>query len=109
MFLLVLAYPGSPGPKAVKRLCVFNLHLLVNLQYGESVDNTVENSSVFSLIRMRRLPSQIGSKTWHQHNPSILNWRCRLRLTCIMAIKCDYYWLTVQMKSLPQYTVQVDT
>jgi len=22
MFLLVLAYPGSPGPKAVKRLCV---------------------------------------------------------------------------------------
>ena len=26
MFLLVLAYPGSPGQKAVKRLCVCVLH-----------------------------------------------------------------------------------
>ena len=22
MFLLILAYPGSPGPKAIKQLCV---------------------------------------------------------------------------------------
>jgi len=32
VFLLVPAYPGSPGPKAVKRLCVcviIGWHLLV--------------------------------------------------------------------------------
>ena len=34
MFLMVPAYPGSPGPKAVKRLCVcvcviIGWHLLV--------------------------------------------------------------------------------
>ena len=25
VFLLVPAYPGSPGPRAVKRLCVYNV------------------------------------------------------------------------------------
>ena len=39
---LVLAHPGSPRRKAVKRVCV--------CVYGDSVDNTVENFSVFSII-----------------------------------------------------------
>jgi len=46
---------------------------------GDSVDNTIEeNSSVFSLIRMRWFPSAraCGSKTLHQQNPLVLNWRC---------------------------------
>jgi len=47
---LVLAHLDSPGKRAVKRVCV--------LRYRDSVDNTVEeNSSVFSLVRMRWLPS----------------------------------------------------
>jgi len=48
VLLLVLAYPGSPGPKAIKRLCVYvcgtrlnatiAMHLLlefVNVIYGK--------------------------------------------------------------------------
>jgi len=50
---------------------------VVQLQYVDSIDE--ENSSVFSLIRMCWLPSQghAGSKTLHQQNPPVLNWRCR--------------------------------
>jgi len=47
----------------------------------DSVDNTVEeNFSVFSLIRVCWLPSArpCDSKTLHQQNPPVLNWRCRL-------------------------------
>ena len=47
---LVPAHPGSPGQRAVKRVCVYALYV----RYGDSVDNFVEqNSSVFCLIRMR--------------------------------------------------------
>jgi len=142
MFLLVPAYPGCPGSKAVKRSlllftpCCCHWHMinvlpclknvfarlkrfyrfqlffssmisLVLLQYrnqasnfvsdffymctliffmlyahvkryGDSVDNTVEeNSSVFCLIRIRQ-QGHVGSKTLHQQNPPVLNWRCRL-------------------------------
>jgi len=42
-----------------------------NERYGDSVVNTLqENFSVFSLIRMRWLPS--GSKNLHQQNPPFL-------------------------------------
>ena len=41
---LVPAHPGSPGQRAIKRVCV--------CVYGDSADDAVENSSVFSLIRM---------------------------------------------------------
>ena len=34
MFLLVLAYPGSPGQKAVKRLCVLHSYLLTATARG---------------------------------------------------------------------------
>ena len=56
-------------------------------RYRDSVDNTVENSRVFSLVQMNWLPSAraAGSKTSHQQNPPVLNWRCWL--TCIMAVK----------------------
>ena len=49
--------------------------------YRDSVDNIVEeNSSILSLIRMRWLPSAraCSSKTLHQENPPVFNWRCRL-------------------------------
>jgi len=48
------------------------------LWYGDSVENAVENSSIFSLIRMHCLPSaRAGSKTLHQH-PPVLNWTCQI-------------------------------
>jgi len=60
VFILIPAHPGSPGQRAVKRLlCVSCVHdsdgivitnLLTRVTYA---GNTVENSSVFSLIRMR--------------------------------------------------------
>jgi len=34
MFLLVLAYPGSPGQKAVKRLCVCGADVVICLERG---------------------------------------------------------------------------
>jgi len=49
---LVPAHLGSPGQRAVKRVCV--CVSVVMSKYGGSADNTVdENSSVFSLIRTR--------------------------------------------------------
>jgi len=42
MFLLVPAYPGSPGQKAVKRLCVCIIRTVSNaLKYKVYNDNTV--------------------------------------------------------------------
>jgi len=53
--------------------------MLKLLMYGDSVDSTVEeNSSVFSLIHMRWLQGHADSKTVHQQNPPVLNWRCQL-------------------------------
>jgi len=47
---------------------------------GDSVDNTVEeNYSIFSLIQMCWLQEHACSKTLHQQNPTVLNWRCHLR------------------------------
>jgi len=49
------------------------------IRYRDSVDDTAEeNSIIFVLIRMRWLPSAraCGSKTLHQQNPPVLNWRC---------------------------------
>ena len=47
-------------------------------RYADSIDNTAEeNSSVFCLIRIRQ-QGHVGSKTLHQENPPVLNWRCRL-------------------------------
>jgi len=64
---LVPAHLGSPGQRAVKRVCVCVVVVVVlTIRCGDSVDNTVEeNSSVFSLIRMHWLLSarHAGSKT----------------------------------------------
>ena len=57
-------------------ITIFSFCLSAHVQYGDSIDNTVENSSVFSLIRMCWLHA--GSKTLHQLNPPVLNWRCWL-------------------------------
>ena len=51
MFLLVPAYPGCPGSKAIKR----SLLWLDGSQQG-----------------------LVGGKTLHKQNPPVLNWRCRL-------------------------------
>jgi len=42
--------------------------------------DSVKNSSIFSLILMCWLPlaRACGSKTLHQENPQLLNWRCQL-------------------------------
>jgi len=56
------------------------------MESRDSVDNTVEeNSSVFSLIRMRWL---LSCKTLHQQNPPVLNWRCRL----MQVGGCCWWW-----------------
>jgi len=60
-------------PVATSTVATIVCHWYHHSRYGDSVDNTVENSSVFSLIRTRWLPS-----TLHQQNPPVLNWRCRL-------------------------------
>jgi len=64
--------------------------------YNRDRDNTVEeNSSVFSLMRSAGCPQQehAGSKTLHQQNSQVLDWRCQL--TCIMAIKRRWWLLYV--------------
>ena len=49
------------------------------LRSRDTAGNTVEeNSSFFTLIWMHCLQGHIDSKTLHQQNPSVLNWRCRL-------------------------------
>ena len=50
MFLLLPAYPGSPGQKAVKRLCVC-VYLCCMMLCGYSIGYGVaENSGIFSVI-----------------------------------------------------------
>jgi len=49
--------------------------------YGDSVDNTAkENSSIYSLIRMRWLQSATacGQYNFAPTKSAVLNWRCRL-------------------------------
>ena len=49
------------------------------LRSRDTAGNTVEeNSSFFTLIWMHCLQGHMDSKTLHQQNPSVLNWRCRL-------------------------------
>ena len=58
-------------------MCVTLSLRYIYIRYRDSVE---ENSSVFSLMWMRWLPSaeHAGSKTLHQQNPPILIWRCWL-------------------------------
>ena len=60
---------------------LMRMFVVIVRRYGDSVDNTVEeNSIVFSRIQLRWLPSAraCGSKTLHQQNAPVLNWRCWL-------------------------------
>jgi len=45
MFLLVLAYPGSPGQKAVKRLCVW----CVCVQWKGFLYHPVDNNTCYAV------------------------------------------------------------
>jgi len=47
---LVPAHPGSPGQRAVKPVHACIMLTILTEKYRDSVDDTVENSSVFSLI-----------------------------------------------------------
>jgi len=49
VFLLVPAYPGSPGPTAVKRLCVCVFHLFEVLELYQVVEMTVMLSVTWCL------------------------------------------------------------
>ena len=49
---LVPAHPGSPGKRAVKRVCV------CVVRHEDSVDNVVENSTFFSLLSFHKCYSQ---------------------------------------------------
>ena len=41
-----------------------------------------------------RQQGHVDSKTLHQQNPPVLNWRCRLtQVTCIMAVKRAVGWV----------------
>ena len=79
----------SDEPKLDSRVGVaWNQQIIIqsagDIRYADSADNIVEeNSSVFSLIRMRWLPlaRHAGSKTLHQQNPPVLNWKCWLMQT----------------------------
>ena len=60
------------------RVCVCGI---TDERYRDNIDNTVEESSgIFSLTGMCWLPSvrPAGSKTLHQQNPPVLNWRCQV-------------------------------
>ena len=61
-------------------LTIYLCMLLSIWWYRDSVDNTVEdNSSVFSLIRIRWLPSaRVCMRHLHQRSAPVLNWRCQL-------------------------------
>jgi len=74
--LLTKAYKRCLTSIMLLHLCDCCLFKAMCTRYGVSVDNTVEeNSSVFSLIQMRWLPSarHAGSKTLHQQNPAVIN------------------------------------
>jgi len=63
---LVPAHPGSPGQRAVKRLCV----CVCVCVFGHIVDNTVEeNCSVFSLIPVHWKPSA-RARGWQNFAPT---------------------------------------
>jgi len=47
MFLLVLAHPGSPVQRAVKRLCVC---VCVSLQYRINAENFVDSVEMLSVL-----------------------------------------------------------
>ena len=53
------------------------------LMIGRPIDNTVKNSSVFSLpdpnpnVLVAVSKGMRGSKTLHQRNSPVLSWRCR--------------------------------
>ena len=77
---------------------------------GYSVVNTVaENSSVFSPIQMRWLPSAraCGSKTLYQQTPPVFNWRCQLtyngRKTGFCC--CIIYPLPILIQAFDKYYV----
>jgi len=57
---LVLAHPGSPGQRAVKRVCVcVCVCVYCTTKYGDSVDNTVDENSglrrlLFNLVAVSK-------------------------------------------------------
>ena len=69
MFLLVLAYPGSPGHKAVKRLCVCvcvcdnSFHSLAGRSQGPYCLNACTRASIRSPLRAVYRPPLPGDKT----------------------------------------------
>ena len=79
-----------------------NAHVLhTYLRYRDSVDDTVEeNSSIFSLIRMRWLPSARACRQLNFAPTPVLNWRCRvMQVDFYMAVKrwlCCAYLFTNQ-------------
>ena len=98
-------------------LCLFYVCyviLMSNLRYGDSVDNTFENSSVFSLIQMHCLVVAVSKGMWAvklctnkilQFLTGDASW---CRLTCVMAVKrwflvVDLYvWITNEYVLFPQ-------
>ena len=54
MFLLVLAYPGSLGQKAVKRLCAKKLEMIFG-EYGKSLVSCFFWLSVYKMFAFGRV------------------------------------------------------
>ena len=63
-------------------VCASSVYLVLFVHYGDSVDETDKNFSVFSLMRMRWLLSAwaCGQLNFAPTNPSVLNWSCQLML-----------------------------
>jgi len=107
-FLLVPAYPGCPGSKAVKRSLLLLLLLLQNKQITTYKFSTrllrvnmykrrVTNSSrVFLLIRMLCQQRHADSKILLRQNRAILDRRCRKRAECNV---CAYVWIVIHTTS----------
>ena len=77
MFLLVLAHPGSPGQRAIKRLCVcvcVSHVLLVCLQRVSSAAQRVDTERVRSVVH-----TQPESKALYDTQGEFTMWR-RIRL-----------------------------
>ena len=64
MFLLVPAYPGSPGEKAVKRLCVCGSSLLLFLRCGEYTSVGSKDKSVVAFRAALIIRHWMNSVKW---------------------------------------------
>jgi len=91
VFLLVPAYPGCPGPKAVKRLCVCSfsaLMLLAGRQEGHPACKKLSGGVLVCLSVWREVQTCIWPSWSHCHSLSLASVKSRLVTFLVPAHLC---------------------